>query len=51
MSLGFNGPGVDYRNRVNKFPGQKAPQWVLPYYQHTNHREIDELIYMPHELC
>jgi hypothetical protein len=51
MSLGFNGPGVDYRNRANKFPGQKAPQWVLPYYQHTNYREIDELIYMPHELC
>ncbi len=51
MSLGFDGPGVDYRNRANRFPGQKAPPWVLPYFQHKNYREIDELFYMPHELC
>ncbi|MCU0857351.1 MAG: hypothetical protein MUC65_02975, partial [Pontiellaceae bacterium] len=51
MSLGFDGPGVDYRDRANKFPGLKAPAWVLPYYQHTNYREIDELVYMPHADC
>jgi hypothetical protein len=51
MSLGFDGPGVDYRSRVNKFPGLKAPEWVLPYYQYTSYRKIDELIYMPHAEC
>ena len=51
MSLGFDGPGVDYRDRINKYSGQKAPEWVLPYFQHTNYREIDELIYMPHAEC
>ncbi len=51
MSLGFDGPGVDYRGRVHKFPGLKAPKWVLPYFQHTNYRQIDELIYMPHAEC
>jgi hypothetical protein len=51
MSLGFDGPGVDYRHQVNPWEGQKAPAWVLPFYQYTNYREIDELIYMPHADC
>jgi len=40
---------LDYNKFVNKFPNLKAPDWVLPYYRYTNWREIDELIYIPHD--
>ena len=41
----------DYNKHVNKFPTMKAPDWVLPYFQRTEWRVIDELIYVPHEKC
>lgn len=52
MSLGFaGGKGLDYRKYVHQYPSLKAPDWVLRYYQHTNYRQIDELIYTPHDQC
>lgn len=47
----FGGKAADYMNAKNKYPALKAPRWVLPYFQHTNWRTIDELIYVPHEKC
>jgi hypothetical protein len=52
MSLGFaGGQGLDYRQYMHKYPALKAPDWVLKYYQYTNYRQIDELIYTPHDKC
>lgn len=51
MSLKFFNGSFDYRHMKNKYPAMKAPQWVLPYFQHTNWRVIDELIYVPHDKC
>lgn len=52
MSIRFSGgAGLPYETQINKFPNLKAPEWVLPYYRYTNWRTIDELVYMPKELC
>ncbi len=52
MSLRFSGGEMlDYNQYVNKHPTLKAPDWVLPYFRFTNWREIDELIYVPHNQC
>jgi len=52
MTLHFGGGAhLPYDTQVNFFPKLKAPEWVLPYYRYTNWRMINELIYMPKELC
>jgi len=45
------GEKLDYSHFVNRFPRLKAHSWVLPYFRYTNWREIDELIYVPHDKC
>ncbi len=43
--------GLEYRHYANPCPDLKAADWVLPYFQHTEWRVIDELIYVPHSKC
>jgi hypothetical protein len=50
MSLrGFGGPGVPYRNFVHKYPALKGNPKFDRCFQWNNWRQIDELIYMPHD--
>lgn len=52
MTLEFwGGDGIEYAQYSHTYPTLKAPDWVLPYYNKTNYREIDELLYLPHEQC
>lgn len=49
LTLHFlGGEKLDYTKFKHSFPHLKAPDWILPYYRYTNWREIDELIYLPH---
>ena len=41
----------DYTTYVHLYPDLKAAEWVLPYFQYTEWRVIDELMYVPHEQC
>ncbi len=50
MSLrGFGGPGVPYRNFVHKYPALKGNPKFDACFQWNNWRQIDELMYMPHD--
>ena len=50
MSLrGAGGPGIPYRNLVHKYPALKGNPKFNGCFQWNNWREIDELMYMPHE--
>jgi hypothetical protein len=50
MSLrGAGGPGIPYRNMVHKYPALKGNPKFNSCFQWNNRREIDELMYMPHE--
>jgi hypothetical protein len=50
MSLrGAGGPGIPYRNMVHKYPALKGNPKFNACFQWNNWREIDELMYMPHE--
>jgi hypothetical protein len=50
MSLrGSGGPGVPYRSMVHKYPALKGNTKFNDCFQWNNWRQIDELIYMPHE--
>ena len=50
MSLrGAGGPGIPYRNLVHKYPALKGNPKFNACFQWNNWREIDELMYMPHE--
>ena len=41
----------DYTQHSHSCPDLKAAEWVLPYFQYTQWRVIDELLYVPHEQC
>ena len=50
MSLrGFGGPGVPYRQFVHKYPALKGNPKFDECFQWNNWRQIDELMYMPHD--
>jgi hypothetical protein len=50
MSLrGSGGPGVPYRQFVHKYPALKGNPKFDACFQWNNWRQIDELMYMPHE--
>ena len=50
MSLrGAGGPGVPYKQFVHKYPALKGNPKFDDCFQWNNWRQIDELIYMPHE--
>ena len=50
MSLrGAGGPGIPYRQYVHKYPALKGNPKFDQCFQWNNWRQIDELIYMPHE--
>jgi hypothetical protein len=50
MSLrGAGGPGIPYRQFVHKYPALKGNPKFDACFQWNNWRQIDELIYMPHE--
>ena len=50
MSLrGAGGPGIPYREMVHKYPALKGNPKFNACFQWNNWREIDELMYMPHE--
>ncbi len=50
MSLrGAGGPGIPYRQFVHKYPALKGNPKFDQCFQWNNWRQIDELIYMPHE--
>jgi hypothetical protein len=50
MSLrGAGGPGVPYRSMVHKYPALKGDPRFDDCFQWNNWRQIDELMYMPHD--
>ena len=50
MSLrGAGGPGIPYRQFVHKYPALKGNPKFDQCFQWNNWRQIDELMYMPHE--
>ncbi len=50
MSLrGSGGPGVPYRQFVHKYPALKGNPRFNDCFQWNNWRQIDELLYMPHD--
>jgi len=50
MSLcGYGGPGIPYRSFVHKYPALKGNPKFDRCFQWNNWRQIDELMYMPHE--
>jgi hypothetical protein len=50
MSLrGSGGPGVPYRSFVHKYPALKGNPKFDACFQWNNWRQIDELMYMPHD--
>ena len=50
MSLrGAGGPGVPYRSMVHKYPALKGEPRFNDCFQWNNWRQIDELLYMPHD--
>ena len=50
MSLrGAGGPGVPYKQFVHKYPALKGNPRFNDCFQWNNWRQIDELMYMPHE--
>jgi len=50
MSLrGAGGPGVPYRSMVHKYPALKGEPRFNDCFQWNNWRQIDELMYMPHD--
>jgi hypothetical protein len=50
MSLrGSGGPGIPYRQFVHKYPALKGNPKFDACFQWNNWRQIDELMYMPHE--
>lgn len=50
MSLrGSGGPGVPYRSMVHKYPALKGDPRFNDCFQWNNWRQIDELMYMPHD--
>jgi hypothetical protein len=50
MSLrGSGGPGIPYRQFVHKYPALKGNPKFDGCFQWNNWRQIDELMYMPHE--
>ena len=50
MSLrGVGGNGIPYRSMVHKYPAMKGDPRFNECFQWNNWREIDELMYMPHD--
>ena len=50
MSLrGSGGPGIPYRSFVHKYPALKGNPKFDGCFEWTNWRQIDELMYMPHD--
>lgn len=50
MSLrGAGGPGIPYRQFTHKYPALKGNPKFDACFQWNNWRQIDELMYMPHE--
>ena len=50
MSLrGAGGPGVPFRSMVHKYPALKGEPRFNDCFQWNNWRQIDELMYMPHD--
>jgi hypothetical protein len=50
MSLrGSGGPGIPYRSFVHKYPALKGNPKFDQCFQWNNWRQIDELMYMPHD--
>lgn len=50
MSLrGSGGPGIPYRSFVHKYPALKGNPKFDACFEWTNWRQIDELMYMPHD--
>lgn len=50
MSLrGSGGPGIPYRSFVHKYPALKGNPKFNGCFEWTNWRQIDELMYMPHD--
>lgn len=50
MSLrGTGGPGIPYRSMVHKYPALKGDPRFNDCFQWNNWRQIDELMYMPHD--
>jgi len=46
---GAGGPGVPYRSMVHKYPALKGEPRFNDCFQWNNWRQIDELLYMPHD--
>jgi len=46
---GAGGPGVPYRSMVHKYPALKGDPRFNDCFQWNNWRQIDELLYMPHD--
>lgn len=52
MTMRFEGGDqLDYNKFRNKHPNLKAADWVQKYMRFPNWRQIDELIYVPHDKC
>ncbi|HEU4711449.1 MAG TPA: VCBS repeat-containing protein [Pyrinomonadaceae bacterium] len=50
MSLrGAGGPGIPYRSMVHKYPAMKGNPKFDGCFEWNNWRQIDELMYMPHD--
>lgn len=50
MSLrGVGGPGIPYRSMVHKYPAMKGNPKFDGCFEWNNWRQIDELMYMPHD--
>jgi hypothetical protein len=52
MTLRFSGGDLlDYNQYRNKHPKMRAPDWTLPYFRENKWRQLDELVYVPHDKC
>jgi hypothetical protein len=43
------GEKLNYNGFIQQHPKLKAPDWVLPFMRYSNWRQIDQLIYVPHQ--
>ena len=50
LTLHVNGaPGLDYSDQVHEYPALCAPDWVLPYYRHSEWRQQTRFVYLKRE--
>lgn len=52
MTLRFEGgEKLRYDKFINMHPKLKAPEWTLKYFRENKWRQIDRLVYVPHDKC